>query len=206
MMQVSRLTILYTQHIGGDLHLLPRLYTFLQSLQAEHSDAPVLILDIGDSCSPEIWHCQVTQGRSTFLVLDAMGYHAANSAELLSDSERDRLQTMVTTGLVNQRHAWRFFVPPFRDETIIVASAPTPALRLCIVASPSETTRFELGMLFLASVPKAHVGIVTIDIDQSSISQSRIVAMPNNSAPSATISASVELVEEEAQSASNRQS
>ncbi len=90
------LSILYTANIRGDLALLPRLYTFLKSLQADlRQFAPedesevmlcavqprpvqTLLLDLGDSCAPDVWHCAATGGRSTLIALDAMGYHAAN--------------------------------------------------------------------------------------------------------------------------------
>ena len=41
--KLNRLTILYTANLNGDLHLLPRLYSYLQTLKAEQEN-PVLLL------------------------------------------------------------------------------------------------------------------------------------------------------------------
>ncbi len=89
------LTILYTYGLRGDLDVLPKLYSFLRQLQAHYREevvpvcsldpaqAPgrVLLLDLGDSCAAEVWHCEVTGGRSTLVVLDGMGYDAARVDE-----------------------------------------------------------------------------------------------------------------------------
>lgn len=99
--QVDKLTILYTAKIRGDLTLLPRLYTFLQKLKAE-AQHPVLLLDLGESCVDDVWHCAATGGRSTLVVLDGMGYHAANVTGFLEASQRDKLRTSLTTAMVDE--------------------------------------------------------------------------------------------------------
>ena len=96
------LTLLYSGEIAGDLALLPRLYTFLQRLHPPQQQ-PTLLLDLGGSCANSAWHCRETGGRSTLIVLDGMGYHAANVAGALDREGRDKLAENVTMGLVDAR-------------------------------------------------------------------------------------------------------
>ena len=199
---MKQLSILYTQNIGGDLAMLPRLYRFLQSLKQQYPQ--VLILDLGDSCSPDVWHCAATKGRSSLMVLDAMGYHAAN-ASALEDEAREILKSNATMGLVTARQAWRYHIPPIQDDDILVAGVEIPALKLCIVAAPSAENRLQNRMLHLKAVNKGEVGLVKVDMEGMSIEEAAILAMPSGLLPEATISAAVELVEEEARYAQRRQ-
>ena len=97
------LTILYTHDLRGDLDALPRLYSFLRQLKAHYASEEVvqvcaldpaqppgriLLLDLGESCAPEVWHCQVSGGRSTLVVLDGMGYDAARVDDAADRSRR----------------------------------------------------------------------------------------------------------------------
>jgi hypothetical protein len=198
---VKPLSILYTQNIGGDLAMLPRLYRFIQSLKAQDSQA--LLLDLGDSCSPEIWHCAATKGRSSLMVLDAMGYHASN-ASALEDEAREILKSSTSMGLVTARQAWRYHIPPIQDDDILVAGTEIPALKLCIVASPSSENSLENRMLHLKTVAKGEVGMVKVDMEATTIEETAVFAMPSGLLPEATIAAAVELVEEEARFAQRR--
>ncbi|MEL6307540.1 MAG: hypothetical protein AAFQ52_05325 [Chloroflexota bacterium] len=202
---MDSLTVLYTYGLRGDFALLPRLHTFIMQLKAKH-DTQVLVLDLGASCDDSVWHCEATKGRSTLLVLDGMGYHAVNVSGILSSADRDRLASSVTTGMVTERHGWRYFVPPVRDDDIVVAGKPTPALTLCIVARPAEKNQLSERILSLQAVEKAQVGMVKIDMGEMKISNSAIFEMPKGLKPDATIAASIELVEDEARQAQKRQS
>jgi hypothetical protein len=95
-------------------------------------------------------------------------------------------------------------VPPVRDEDILVASVPIPALRLCIVASPADETKLENRTLTLQSVEKRQVGLVKIDLSAMTLTEQNILTMPEGLKPDPTISAAVELVEEEARMLNNR--
>ena len=99
------LVLLYTANIRGDLNLLPRLYTFIRVLQRDQTDAIYdVLVDLGQSCAPDMWHCDVTQGRSTLLVLDAMGYDAANVADSLTPENREKFAEQVAVNLVDAKH------------------------------------------------------------------------------------------------------
>src|SRR4029453_1362356 len=67
--------------------------------------ARTLLLDLGDSCAADVWHCAATGGRSTLIALDAMGYHAANVSGLLSPESRAKLaENLMEMALVDTEH------------------------------------------------------------------------------------------------------
>lgn len=195
---MDTLTLFYTNHISGNLALLPRLYTFLQQLKRDHAAKP-LLLDLGASCRADVWHCAATSGRSVPVVLDGMGYHAANVQGMLDADGRDKLKNLVSMALVDDAHAWRYHVPPVRDEGILISTQPVPALKLCIVLNPAEKTVLENKTLHLQAVNSGEVGIVTVHLaDEPHMMSAEIDRMPANIAADITIIAAVELVENEA--------
>ena len=100
------LTLFYTANVRGQLDLLPRLHTFLRQLKAQPVDdeftvmlcaveplqRQFLLLDLGAACADDVWHCAVTGGRSALIVMDAMGYQAANVSGYLTAEARTRLE------------------------------------------------------------------------------------------------------------------
>jgi hypothetical protein len=201
----ASLTILYTGNLRGDLALLPRVYSFIKQLRAHYSaeavtlcpDDPapanptgkILLLDLGDSCAPDVWHCAVTGGRSMLVVLDSMGYDAANVSGFLASDARGKLGDLLHVALVDDAY------PHEIDDIVITTeqrrggarSAPTqvklsksrtphegvglsplPERRalpnrdsqnLTIVLQPSDSTRLEHRILHLARVEPGQVGI-----------------------------------------------
>ena len=117
------LTLRYSANIAGDLALLPRLHNFLQRLQAADGSRP-LLLDLGGSCAESAWHCRATGGRSALIVLDGMGYHAANVAGALDADNREKLAGQVTLALVDCARDWAYHLPPVRDPSIVVTLRP----------------------------------------------------------------------------------
>jgi hypothetical protein len=88
----AALTVFYTHRLRGNLALLPRLFTFLRQLRGEHAAGMrALLIDLGESCAPDVFPCDVTGGRSTLIALDAMGYDAANVSKELAEAERVKL-------------------------------------------------------------------------------------------------------------------
>lgn len=197
-MLMDTLTIFYTGNIQGDLALLPRLYTFLQQLRRSQNAKP-LLLDLGAACVPEVWHCAATGGRSVPIVLDGMGYHAANVQGMLAAAGRDKLKNLISMALVAEGHAWRFNMPPLRDDGILISTLPAPALKLCILLKPAEKTFIEDKILHLQRVGAGEVGIVNLDLsDEPQLIHQSIHVMPAHIAADITILAAVELVESEA--------
>ncbi|MFN8448184.1 MAG: hypothetical protein U0521_06250 [Anaerolineae bacterium] len=175
------LTILYTHRLRGDLETLPKLYGFLRQLQAHYSEAPALVcaddpaspvgsvlrLDLGESCDPAVWHCAVSGGRSTLVVLDGMGFDAArvdNAAAI-----RAQMGDSVRLALVDGEN-------PFRVEDVEIAvsnlTPPAPSPRQPQVArgegelsdadrrSAAKRVRFKLSSLG-AHPPKRRISTAT---------------------------------------------
>ncbi len=198
------LRLLYTAHIRGDLALLPRLHTALQRLRPAARRGP-LLLDLGDSCADAVWHCQATGGRSTLIVLDGMGFHAANVQGLLSGQQRDKLAAQTTLALVDERTDWRYSAPPLVDSSIIATLRPqVAAARLQIVLRPAARTRLEGNALYLQDVAAGQIGLVDVDLrGQARLAAARVVAV--ETPPNASIAGAVEFVEAEARLYARRQ-
>ena len=135
------LSLRYTAGIAGDLALLPRLHSFLQRLKAAEGQG-ALLLDLGGSCADSVWHCRATGGRSALIVLDGMGYHAANVEGALDADSRAKLAQQVTLALVDRHNHWRYHRVSGRE--VIVALRPAaPDERLQILLEPAASTRLD---------------------------------------------------------------
>ena len=192
------LTIFYTANLRGDLALLPRLYTFLRQLQRQHTGRAVL-LDAGAACDEAAWHCAATGGRSALLVLDAMGYDAANVCGFLSSEGRARLAgNLMRMMILCEGETWA------RDDVVVTTTdqpAPQPHA-LHIVLNSHPTLRMEHNRLYLASVQAGQVGIVQVgdaaDNGRLTILHQEIAAMPASALPDPTIAGTVDFVLDEA--------
>ncbi|MCY4060733.1 MAG: hypothetical protein OXG53_00030 [Chloroflexi bacterium] len=193
------LTLLYSANIAGDLALLPRLYTFLRRLQPPERQH-MLLLDLGRSCSADIPHCRETGGRSTLIVLDGMGYHAANIAGALDRENRDKLAAIVTMGLVDEMDDWLYDVPPTRDPSIRVRLRPRDdGARLQTILQPAASTRIEGTALHLQAVGAGQVGEALVDLrGEPCLLSARVHPMPPDTPPNPSIAGAVEFVEAEA--------
>ena len=193
-----RLTLLYTANIAGDLALLPRLHTFLQRLRPPellHS----LLLDLGGACSDAVWHCRETGGRSTLIVLDGMGYHAANVAGALDREGRDQLAGQVTMGLVDTGRDWLHQAPPLGNRLIRVTLRPRDETRLQVIMRPAVSTRVEGNVVYLAGVGAGQVGAAVVDLgSEPALASARIHDLPPETPPNPSIAGTVEFVEAEA--------
>jgi hypothetical protein len=193
------LSLRYTAGIAGDLALLPRLHTFLQRLKAAE-DQGALLLDLGGSCLDSVWHCRATGGRSALIVLDGMGYHAANVEGALDADSRAKLAQQVTLALVDAARDWTYHVPPVRDPSIIVALRPRERdARLQIALAPAAETRLDGKILRLQAVSRGQVGEAVVDLRGSSrLVSATAHTMPADTPPNPSIAGAVEFVEAEA--------
>jgi hypothetical protein len=205
------LYILYTDNIAGNLEMLPRLHTFLKQMKAlpldEGDDVmvcavqpvarPTLLLDLGNSCSPEVWHCAATGGRSMLIVMDAMGYRAANVSGMLTADARERLrENILSLALVDE-------VTACEDNDVLITlngeKSGGDSAAFQIVLAPSTSTHLEGNTLFLAPVQAGQVGAVHISSGYSPVIQAHTVFdLPSATPPDPTISATVEFVLNEA--------
>ena len=193
------LAILYTANIRGDLAQLPRLYTFLQHLK-QQAGRSALLLDLGRSCADSIWHCQATGGRSTLIVLDGMGYHAANIEDTLDSTNRELLAQQVTMGLVDRARDWAYHLPPVTDPSIRATVTPTEhRARLQIMLSPAKRTWLDGNVLNLEAVLAGQIGEVCVDLEAGAqITSAALHELPPNTPPNPSIAGAVDFVEAEA--------
>ncbi len=198
------LTILYSHRLRGDLALLPRLYTFIERLKAEHSEpGRALLLDLGDSCASEVFPCALTGGRSTLIALDAMGYDAANVRGALAQDDRARLEAMfLNITLIDEAHHLEKHGAVVGHPTASAASA------LYVEIDPAETTTLANGRLRLAGIDGGQVGMARLDGDDVSgwrLAAQGVFTMPPDVRPTPTISGIIEMILSEARYAQKRQ-
>lgn len=193
------LTLRYSANISGDLALLPRMFTFLQRLGTAQG-AGALLLDLGGTCSGEAWHCRATGGRSALIVLDGMGYHAANVEGALDADNREKLAEQVTMALVDAAQDWSYRVPPVSDPSIVVALRPRESnARLQIALKPAAETRLDGNILRLRAVGAGQIGEAVVDLRGGPrLVSAATHALPSDTPPNPSIAGAVEFVEAEA--------
>lgn len=182
-------TILYTYNLRGDLAILPRLHTFVQTLKRDLPQS-VYLIDLGRSCVPDVWPCDVTQGRSTLLVLDAMGYSVAQVTDVLTPASRAKLTEQVMVALVDDDH-------PHVTDTIRFLSHPPDERddKLTVVMTPAVNTRFDGHILTLSPVEKGQIGLVRTEGEQLI---HEVYTLPENTRIDATIQGAVDFITSEA--------
>ncbi|MBI1276700.1 MAG: hypothetical protein GC179_01095 [Anaerolineaceae bacterium] len=220
------LHILYTSNLRGDLDLLPRVHTFLRylkSLPIDESDVMlcavqpqtprILFLDLGNACSPDVWHCTATDGRSTLIALDAMGYHAANVTDALTPESRIRLRdNLLGMALVDPDHDFH------QNDLLLTARregsqtfppsaflSPRPegegqGVRVSINLTPSPTTHITTDTLHLADVRAGQIGMAQVSflMGAPTLNAKGIFDLLPDTAPDPTIAATVDFIRSEA--------
>lgn len=188
------LNLLYSCDLRGDLALLPRLYSLIARLKSG-TDAPTLLLDLGNACSDAAWHCRETGGRSMLIALDAMGCDAANAAGMAAE-ERELLRGQVTVALIDEKTQWR------RDiggKRIGLALSPRADADLTICLARSSRTELNGSILRLRRVKGAELGQAVIDISASPrIVSSTTHAVTRDLPQNPSIAAAVSFIESEA--------
>lgn len=192
-----QLNLLYTANLRGNIALLPRMYTFLRGLQ--QASGRTLLLDAGNACADEIWHCQLTGGRSMLLVMDAMGYQAVNIGSFLTAASRAKLvQNRMAMALLAAGDVWE-------QEGVLVTvedQAVAQPHQLHIILSGTAQTAMAHHQLQLAAVEEGQVGIVQIgsagDNGRLTITAAEVRTMPASTLPDPTITATVDFVLSEA--------
>lgn len=214
------LTILYTHRLRGDLEALPKLYGFLRQLQAHYSEAPARVcaddpapsvgsflrLDLGESCDPSVWHCEVSGGRSALVVLDGMGFDAARVED--AATIRAQMGDSVRLALVDGESPFRIddVVMTVDDRRGDLAGRP---YTLQISLTPADVTHLDGDRLYLAGLAgSGQVGVAQLTgiIDRWALVTHEIHDLPRRALPDPTIAASVEFVLSEARYAQKRRS
>lgn len=194
----QNVNILYSSHLRGHLDLLPRLHTFMTGLQRQHTGR-TLKLDAGFACDDSVWHCGQTGGRSALLVLDAMGYTAANTHDFLTPQGREKLlANLMGMAALGADDLWT------QDGVVITTAQASPPgdFDLHIVLHGGVETRLDGRTLHLAAVRAGQVGVVQIgpseDNGRLRIRHQQVLTMPTSTLPDPTIAATVEFVLSEA--------
>lgn len=182
------MNIIYTYQLNGNLTYLPRLFTHIQSISAQMTAKP-LLLDLGGLCNPNVWHCDVTEGRSMLIVLDAMGYHAVNCVHLLTPTSYAKIKDQITLSLVDET--------PQQMKNVMFATQlallSDENLKICL--TPTHTTHWDMGWLHLGKIASDEVGIVQLDGDTIQYRNEKTLT---NTIPNPTISGVVDFVLAEA--------
>ena len=162
----------------------------------------VFVLDLGHTCSPDVWHCTATDGRSTLIALDAMGYHAANVADALTPESRIRLRdNLLGMALVDSATDWS------QDDLIFTSRSRVPQTLppstyppFNINLTPASATQLTSNSLYLADVRAGQVGTAQVSFLTGSprLIAHAIFDLPANTAPDPTIVATVDFIRSEA--------
>ena len=193
------LTVLYTHHLRGNLDRLPRLFTFLRELRARAEGAPLLLVDLGESCSPDVWHCAVTSGRSALFALDGMGYHAANVSGALSPDLRHKMVSVTQMALVDADHPFAFSAA----VQVTAAAAPVSNVQCTISLHPAPETTWDGRLLRLAAIEGGQVGRVRLH--DGALEGCEVFDLPASAAPDPTIAGMVDFILGEARYTQKRQ-
>lgn len=212
------LTVLYTAHLRGDIAILPRLYAFIRQLKAFYGDEAAvnmcvndpssevtgrgLLVDLGASCAADVWHCQVTGGRSMPIALDALGYHAVNVKDYFADGGRERVGDNVRIALVDDDH-------PAEVDGVLMRTTSTPdaPTTLQIELMPAAETRITANILRLKTVEGGQIGAAKLRYAGGhwSLMHSETHDLPTRTLPDPTIAAIVDFVISEARYAQKKQ-
>jgi hypothetical protein len=192
-METPLITLIYTHNIGGALDLLPRLHTHIKAIQ--HTlESPVYVVDIGGSCLPDVWPCDVTNGRAVLIGLDAMGYIAAN-VDNLDSASRERMVDQSMMALVDSAHPHEIDGLAF----CVGEQAPTQGRRIELIPSPIPPTPEKITF---PALEQGMIGVIHV-YEHQVIAHKE--ALPPHTLPDATIAGTVDFIREEARYYSSRQ-
>jgi hypothetical protein len=184
----AAITLIYTANLRGNLDILPRLHAYIRRLKPDGEKT--YLLDLGGACDPAVWHCAVTGGRSALVVLDGMGYDAANVSALAAE-ERAKLAPSTAMALVDSDQTI------LKDDLLFAVEPTAGDGPLCVVLSPAPATRLRDNVLHLGTVKGGAVGRVRL-MPGPRILNADLERLPPDVLPDPTISGIVDFVLSEA--------
>ncbi|MFZ4813284.1 MAG: hypothetical protein ACOYL5_02020 [Phototrophicaceae bacterium] len=189
----TALTILYTHHLAGALDLFPRVATLLKRIKAT-IHTPLIVLDAGDACQWGIEICDQTQGRAAPILLDAMGYAAANVSGYVSAQGQEKLtENYLNMALVSAGQA-----ASLMGGTVSYGESPLAGATLHIRLSLAMAVTYQpspVGILTLQPLTAGQVGQVTLAAGQAITEIHPLLA---EHLPEPTIAAALDFIREEA--------
>ena len=163
----------------------------------------ILLLDLGENCAPEVWHCQVSAGARRWSFSTA--WATTPRASMTRRAKPKKWARACVLTLVDDTH-------PFAFENVRITAGirlESPPDLLEISLFPAESTHFADQTLFLAKLSGAQqVGAAQLakTIGGWSLTRHEIHDLPRKTLPDPTISAAVEFVVSEARYAQKRRS
>jgi hypothetical protein len=140
------------------------------------------------------------------VVLDSMGYDAANVSGFLAPDSRGKLGDMLRMALVDEAHSYENegIRMVCRGET---ASRPETPANLTILLQPAPTTHFEHNVLTLAPVKAGQIGVARLCTKKTpyELEASTLFDLPRQAQPDPTIAGMVDFVLSEAKYAQKKQ-
>jgi 2',3'-cyclic-nucleotide 2'-phosphodiesterase (5'-nucleotidase family) len=205
----SSLTLLYTANLAGDIWLLPRLFTLIQR-ERRMADGPVVLLDLGDTCSMESWVCRVTYGRAPFIVLDGMGYDAVfiggPEQVPIPPASLLRLLDTIVMPVIVWNSAWQLTKHGI-TFALVSGSAQAPDDERGVRVDRSRDTLPGEGDAapILGDVTKGHLARVDLVWPDWIVQAARVIPLSDDVPPDPIITATVEFVESEARAYAQQQ-
>jgi hypothetical protein len=199
------LIVLFTADLRANFELLPHVSAMIQRLRSallSETAKPVLILDLGGVWDNDSWECLVTENRAPYLVLDAMGYAAANADGLDVDGIMG-LQEAVQMRLLENTVPYRW---QWRDITVNIGpKGAAPCVTWAQSPATGEICTVEAGCLQLYPQPGA-LGLVEVSWPELEVLQATAFPFNWDIRPDPSIVACVEFVQNEAKAYAERQS
>lgn len=200
---MNTLAVLYTHNLAGKLELLPKLYTFIRELKTPYAsgelgDVQVLLLDLGDTCAEDVWHCDATDNRSVVIGLDALGYNAVNIQDNVDADSREKLADQLTLALIDDQH------PNMLNGTIGLITQgggfmqPSSPPDISVNLTPQDETACVDNHLTLARLETGQVGVVVVSESPYRITHQSVHMLPKNTHPDPTIAGAVDFIISEA--------
>jgi len=221
-MYPERLTVLYTACLHGRLGALPRLYTLLKRERAALR-GPAITLDLGESCTPDIWLCNATGGRAALVAMDSMGYDAyyINHADPLASDPVTfgKLQEVIVTPLVTDDQpvtitkrmpgsaSWHVRLAGTESADEPEMAADELIIRLRCAVPTAKSTRYDSARRTLYLTDQwdiLQVGRLELALAEGRIAVHTHQVLAPDLPPDPTITSVVDFVAAEAQYASRR--
>lgn len=195
MPQAEIVSLLFTQNLQGDLRFLPRLARVLMQLRIE--DRRSYTVDLGNSCTPGVWHCEATEGRSMLIALDGLNYNAANADGLAEHARPQLSRSLVSLKAVNGGH------PDWIERVALVTSLPDEPIsgaEMTLVVKPHLAARVTDTVIEFPAVERYRVGRLRVRTDTApfELIGVEMFDVPLSTPPDPVISGMVDFIEGEA--------
>ena len=200
---MKTIAVMYTYNLKGGLDILPKLYTFLRELKTPYSsgelgETTVIVLDLGNTCSADAWHCDVTDNRSMVIALDGMGFTAVNVQDQLGAGSRAKLEDQVTLALVDDSNPFMYISKIAIETQQGGFFLPSTQPDLSINLTPQDKTILEQNRLSLTKIEGKQIGVAVVNGSPYKLTHTSTHDLPQDTNPDPTIAGVVDFIISEA--------